>query len=203
MNRTIDYYNNNAEQYYQTTITADLDSARKKFASYLPAGASVIDIGCGSGRDVLAFNDMGFNAVGLDASDELVELARERLGINVVVASMSSWRSYKSYDGIWCCASLMHLDDAECKQFFANLDCNLKSRGVLYISVKSGISTGIDEVGRYMRNFTEEEIREMVDIVPGLLIKELWYTEDSLQRNDFRWMNVIAERALNNNDISA
>ena len=195
MNNTIDYYNRNAESYYWNTVGVDLDATRKRFAAYLRDGAFVIDMGCGSGRDVVAFSDMGFRVIGIDASEELVYLAQERLGINAFTADMSTWLQGDKYDGIWCCASLMHLDEAECRQFFINLNCNLKKGGVLYFSVKSGIKTGTDEEGRYMRDFTEEDIRELISYVEGLTIKEYWYTDDILNRRDFRWLNVIAQRS--------
>ena len=105
---------------------------------------------------------------------------------------MSSWIAGEPYDGIWCCASLMHLDDEACRRFFVNLNHNLKPDGVLYISVKSGIETGTDEAGRYLRDFTEEDIRDLTGTVTGLQIRELWYTEDTLKRNDFKWLNAIA-----------
>ena len=196
MSITMDYYNNNADQYYWTTVGVDLDATRKRFASYLPAEASIIDMGCGSGRDVLAFCDMGYNAIGLDASEELVSLARERLGIKAYVGDMSYWLAEEPFDGIWCCASLMHLDDAACRRFFLNLNNNLKPGGVLYISVKSGIETGIDKEGRYLRDFSEEEMLELIESVKGLHLKELWYTEDALSRRNFRWLNVIAKHVL-------
>ena len=194
MNKTIDFYNNNADQYYQTTITADLDDARKKFAEYLQPEARIIDVGSGSGRDVLAFRDMGFNAEGIDASEELVRLATERLGITANVADMSDWIADEAYDGIWCCASLMHLNEEDCERFFSNLKYNLRTGGVLYISVKTGIETGTDAAGRYFRNFNEEDIRELINKTAGLRLSELWYTDDTLSRRDFRWLNVIAEK---------
>jgi 2-polyprenyl-3-methyl-5-hydroxy-6-metoxy-1,4-benzoquinol methylase len=192
MNGTIDYYNSHANEYYRTTVDADLDAGRKKFAAYLPAGARVIDMGCGSGRDVLAFREMGLDAAGLDASEELVRLAKERLGIPVFKADLSCWTADEPYDGIWCCAALMHLEETDCRRFFANLKYNLKPGGALYISVKSGIETGMDSAGRYMRNFTEEDIYELAGSVEGLEITELWYSADTLSRNDFRWLNIIA-----------
>lgn len=191
MSSTIDYYNSHADEYYRTTVDADLDSARRRFAEYLQIDARVIDMGCGSGRDVLAFRNMGFNAVGLDASEGLAQLAEEKLAIPVITADMSSWITDEPYDGIWCCASLMHLDEEDCKSFFSNLKYNLKLGGVLYISVKSGIETGIDATGRYMKNFTEEDIQKLVDNACALRVAELWYTEDTLSRKDFRWLNVI------------
>lgn len=194
MNKTIDFYNNNADQYYQSTVAADLDASRKRFAEYFQPGARIIDVGCGSGRDVLAFMDMGINAEGIDASEELVRLATERLGITANVADMSDWIADEAYDGIWCCASLMHLDETDCERFFSNLKYNLRKGGVLYISVKTGIETGTDAAGRYFRNFNEEDIRELINNTAGLRLSELWYTDDTLSRRDFRWLNVIAEK---------
>ena len=194
MKSTIDYYNTHADEYYQSTVAADLDAARKKFAAYLQPEARIIDVGCGSGRDVLAFRDMGFNAEGIDASEELVRLATERLGITANVADMSDWIADEAYDGIWCCASLMHLSEEDCEKFFSNLKYNLRRGGVLYISVKTGIETGTDAAGRYLRNFNEEDIRELINKTAGLRLSELWYTDDTLSRRDFRWLNVIAEK---------
>ncbi len=188
---TIDYYNNNADLYYRSTIGADLCEARRRFTAYLPDKSTIIDMGCGSGRDVLAFQNMGFDVIGIDASEELAKLAKKSLGIPVIKAEMSTWVSDKPFDGIWCCASLMHLSESECKRFFFNLEYNLKQGGALYISVKSGIETGLDDAGRYMRNFQKEDIQELSDMAEGLRIVELWYTEDSLSRKDFKWLNVI------------
>ena len=89
----------------------------------------------------------------------------------------------------------MHLTDDEYRRFFANLQYNLCASGAIYISVKSGIETGPDNSGRYMRNFTEEELRKLICTVSGLEVKELWYTDDTLSRRDFRWLNVIAVKA--------
>ena len=194
MNSTIDYYNRHAEEYCRTTAGADLSGAIQRFAACLAPGARVLDMGCGSGRDVMTFSEMGFETAGLDASEELVKLARARLGDRIFAADISEWTADEPFDGIWCCASLMHLTETECGRFFANLKSNLKPGGALYISVKSGIETGPDASGRYMRNFTEDEIRDLVRASGMLGIRELWYTEDSLSRTGFRWLNAIIKR---------
>ena len=139
MRSTIDYYNRIADSYYWTTVGIDMSKLRNAFAAYLPAEARVIDLGCGSGRDVMAFGDMGHEASGLDASKELVELAKERLEVKASVGDMVTWRASEPYDGIWCCASLIHLNEEEKKRFFGNLQYNLKPGGVIYISVKEEI----------------------------------------------------------------
>lgn len=190
---TIEYYNKTADQYYWNTVGVDLDALRKLFASCFPAEATILDMGCGSGRDVMAFSDMGFKVIGLDASEELIKLARERLGINAFVGDMSSWISSEPFDGIWCCASLIHLSEEEKERFFDNLKYNLKKGGVIYISVKDGIETGLDEEGRFVSNCSEAELRVYLKSA-GCEILEIKITEDVLGRDRFKWLNVFARK---------
>lgn len=192
MNQTIDYYNQNAEVYYRSTVDADFERLRKEFVSYLPEHARIIDIGCGSGRDVKAFCDMGYEAVGLDASEEMARVAREQLGIEVLIGDMTEWIAEELYDGIWCCASLLHLHEAEAEQFLSNLKTNLKPGGVIFLSVKEGIKTGYDEKGRYMRNYTEEELKRKLEACE-ISILCLGKTRDLLGRDEFSWLNVMGE----------
>ena len=193
MNETLKYYNTNAEDYFRSTVDVDFDSLRKKFASCLPPGGRIIDVGCGSGRDAKAFLDMGFQAVGLDASEGLARIARDQMDIPVLVADMASWQAEEPFDGIWCCAALLHLNEKEADQFFRNLPGNLKDGGILFLSVKEGILTGPDEKGRFMQNYTEADLRRKIEDA-GLEIIELERTGDKLGRNDFAWLNVFARR---------
>lgn len=190
---TIDYYNRIADSYYWTTVGIDMSKLRNAFAAYLPAESRVIDLGCGSGRDVMAFSDMGHEASGLDASKELVELAKERLEVKASVGDMVTWRASEPYDGIWCCASLIHLNEEEKKRFFGNLQYNLKPGGVIYISVKEGIETGTDEEGVYTSNCTADELKSFLDGA-GCEILETVVTEDAMGRPGVKWLNVIAKK---------
>lgn len=193
MRSTIDYYNRIADSYYWTTVGIDMSKLRNAFAAYLPAESRVIDLGCGSGRDVMAFSDMGHEASGLDASKELVELAKERLEVKASVGDMVTWRASEPYDGIWCCASLIHLNEEEKKRFFGNLQYNLKPGGVIYISVKEGIETGTDEEGVYTSNCTADELKSFLDGA-GCEILETVVTEDAMGRPGVKWLNVIAKK---------
>ncbi len=190
---TIDYYNRNADSYYWNTVGVDMSVFRKKFASYLPNEASVIDMGCGSGRDVMAFSDMGHDAAGLDAAKELLKLAEERLEIKTIAADMSEYKAASPYDGIWCCASLIHLSDEEKARFFRNLERNLKPGGVLFISVKEGIETGRDGDGVYTNNCTWEELKRYLESA-GCGILEDRVTTDAMGRSGVKWLNVFAKK---------
>ena len=155
------------------------------------ADVRIIDVGCGSGRDAAAFREMGYEVRGLDASEELARVAAERFGIDVDVCDMASWVAEEPFDGVWCCASLLHLDDDGVERFFQNLTGNVTDGGAVFVSVKTGIETGYDDKGRFMRNFTEDEICGLMEEA-GFTVKEVWYTDDGLGRSDVKWVNVIA-----------
>ena len=191
MNRTVEYYNNTAKEYFDSTSQVDLEDLYERFLAYIPAGGSIMDLGCGSGRDVKWFRDHGYDAYGLDASEKLVRIACEKLEIPIELSTIEEWVADDPYDGIWCCASIMHLDDEAIEQFFSNLKDNLKPAGVLFMSVKSGIETGTDRYGRYLRDFEERDIHELLARHQELELKELWYTEDKLSRDTFKWLNTL------------
>lgn len=191
MNDTIRYYNEHASEYFNSTVDVDFDQLRKKFVSFLPEHARIIDIGCGSGRDVQAFCEMGYDAIGLDASEGLAAEAEKRLGIEVVTGDMTTWIADEPFDGIWCCAALLHLHEGEANAFLQNLRFNLKPGGILFLSVKEGIKTGPDEKGRYMHNYTEQELRNKLEAV-GLEIIEIDISGDGLGRSGFLWLNTFA-----------
>ena len=191
MNKTIEYYNNNANEYFDSTSQVNLEELYDKFLSYIPVGGSIMDLGCGSGRDVKWFRDHGYDAYGLDASEKLVSIACKKLQIPIELGIIEERIAEEPVDGIWCCASIMHLEDEGVDQFFSNLKYNLKPGGILFMSVKSGIETGTDRYGRYLRNFKESDIHELLARHQELELRELWYTEDKLTRDSFRWLNAL------------
>ena len=191
MNSTIDYYNRNADEYFARTAEVTFDEIYNRFLKYIPDGGRIMDLGCGSGRDVKWLCNHGYEAYGLDASRELVSKASDEYDIPVFTGLIEEWTTAIPFDGVWCCASLMHLEESALEQFFENLKYNLKPGGVVFMSVKSGIETGLDEQGRYLRNFTEEDLHEIIERHSKLELREIWYTEDKLERDAFRWMNAI------------
>ena len=191
MNSTIEYYNNNANEYFDSTLQVNLEEMYNRFMRYIPAGGSIMDLGCGSGRDVRWFIDHGYDAHGLDASEKLVKLSCKKLQIPIELGTIEAWITEEPFDGIWCCASIMHLDEEDIEQFFSNLKYNLKKNGVLFMSVKTEITTGNDSYGRFFRDFEEADIHELLSRHQGLSLRELWYTKDKLSRDTFKWLNIL------------
>lgn len=191
MNRTIDYYNSHAEEYFANTVNVDFTDTYERFLRYIPLGGRIMDLGCGSGRDVAYFNEHGYEAYGLDASEELVKIANYKLGLHVEKGLIEEWIAAGPFDGIWCNASLLHLDEKEATSFFGNLRTNLKPGGVVFISVKCGIVSGLDEHGRHMKNYTQEELTQYLKDA-GCEVSETSVTKDKLGRGGLSWLNVFA-----------
>ena len=195
-NKTIDYYNNNATQYFSNTVNVDMSECCERFLKYVVPGGRIIDIGAGSGRDIKYFKDRGYAVEGIDASEEMCRLAADYSGAEVICERIQEWNPQEKYDGIWANASLLHLLLLEIEEFICRISrCDyLNPGGVLYISMKQGIKTGYDNRGRFFTDFSENIIREIILKCKTLEILDIWNTEDGLGRNDAKWLNVIIRK---------
>ncbi|UEG74004.1 class I SAM-dependent methyltransferase [Pantoea agglomerans] len=133
-----DYYRQNAQRFFTDTASVNMSALYPPFIECLPPGARILDAGCGSGRDVKAFSEMGFIVEGFDASAELVALARQLSGKPVAQMRFQDVDAVERYDGIWCCASLLHVSEAELPGVMTKLAIALKPGGVGYLSFKHG-----------------------------------------------------------------
>lgn len=72
-NTTIEYYDQNSDMFIKTTIDADMNALYSEFEKYLSTGDSILDIGCGSGRDSKYFPQKGYSVTSIDASKAMCE----------------------------------------------------------------------------------------------------------------------------------
>lgn len=191
--KTIAYYNDNAHQYFNTVNSADMRENCERFLNYLKPGSSIIDLGCGSGRDLKYFKEHGYLAEGLDASEKLCELARDYSGCPIICSYFLTWESERQYDAFWANASLLHLTEEEIIRFFEEKTQYLNKGGVIYFSMKSGIPTGNDEKGRFFNPFTEDLLSKILHI-PSLTLLDRWSNADSLGRDGTVWESIILKR---------
>ena len=106
--KTIDYYNKQADQFIQSTLNVDMEALYQPFLEQLAHDAYILDLGCGSGRDTLAFKNKGYQVDAIDYSGVLVERASQLTGIAVQQQSFYELDMHDVYDGVWACASLLH-----------------------------------------------------------------------------------------------
>ena len=137
---TIDYYDRHAGAFAAQTADFDLEPIYQRFLRHVRPGGRILDAGCGPGRDALAFAERGYEVVAFDASEAMVQLARERVGDRVDVHCMRfqdlRWRN--EFDGIWACASLLHVPTTSFTDVGGTLAMALRPGGAWYMSFKLG-----------------------------------------------------------------
>ena len=193
---TIDYYNRFAEIFVKGTIDADLSELRDRFLDHLPDGAHILDLGCGSGRDVKAFLDKGYKVTAIDGSSACCKLAKETIGQDVLCMTFDELAFVQAFDGVWACASLLHVPYAELPGVFERIAETLKTDGILYASFKYGDFEG-ERNGRYFTDLTEERLMTLFKPTHCYEIIETFVTVDVRNdRDSVKWLNVIVRKQI-------
>ncbi|WP_435928919.1 class I SAM-dependent methyltransferase [Dryocola sp. BD613] len=188
-----DYYQHHAQTFFDGTVNVDMSSLYESFTRHLPPGARVLDAGCGSGRDAKAFHEMGYQVEAFDASSEMVALARKHTGLPVQQKTFAEVAAQQMYDGIWCCASLLHVPASELPEVMQKLAHALKPGGVWYVSFKYGDGER-EKDGRRFTDMNEASFKALLQCVPEIKITELWTTEDKRPGRDEMWLNAVLDK---------
>lgn len=193
--KTLNYYNENAKEYFETTKNLKTTEIYKEFLSMVKPSGKVLDLGCGSGRDSLYFKNAGFDVTSVDGSIELAKEAEKLINQEVIVSKFEDFKSEERFDGIWACASLLHVRRENIEEVLRNLADNLNKGSVFYLSFKYGDDEYIDERGRYFNCYKEEGFEKMVSSIKEYKVKSMYKTGDSLGgRANLTWLNIILER---------
>ena len=195
MDYTIDYYNQNAKNFIENTQNVDMHLAQDKFLQLLDSQSSILDFGCGSGRDTKYFLEKGCHVTATDGSAELCKLASAFTGIEVKEMLFQELDDINKYDGIWACSSILHLPKKELFPVLRKMCIALKSAGVIYSSFKYGDFEG-ERNGRYFTDFTEDTFRDFIKDIPELTIEDHWITSDVRPgRGNEKWLNLIIRKS--------
>lgn len=190
MNETIEYYNRNAQHFCNNTIDVDMSEIHNKFMSYFPKGTHILDAGCGSGRDSKIFLDRGYVVEAIDASAEICGLASDYIGQTVKCISFEEMNYEGKFDGIWACASLLHVSKKELPQIMQKMYQALKTKGILYASFKYGTGERVDN-SRSFSDFTKDSATKLFEDA-GFKVMECYITYDvRSDRQEERWVNIF------------
>ncbi|WP_195989461.1 class I SAM-dependent methyltransferase [Clostridium sp. D53t1_180928_C8] len=192
INNTLKFYNKNSKVYIETTLSIDMSNLYNEFLKSIPKDGYILDLGCGSGRDSKAFLDKGYNVTSVDGSKELAKSASKVIGQEVLVSRFEDLSLVDKFDGIWACASLLHVNRKNIVDVIRSISLNLNDNGVFYMSFKYGTDEYIDEKGRYFNCYTEESFNELINLIQGLKVKKIYKTIDIVPgRGDITWLNII------------
>ncbi|WP_092422805.1 class I SAM-dependent methyltransferase [Alloyangia pacifica] len=194
-----EFYNTNAEKFLQDTQNADMSSLRDRFLAAVPktyAGiARILDAGTGSGREARALHLAGYQAEAFSASPSMVRAATAFSGVPARQMLFEDFEWEHSFEGIWACASLLHVERGDLPDVLRRLADHLVSAGALYASFKIGDGDR-QEAARQFSDMTEESFAALLDECPSLRQVKFWRTEDRRpNRKDDLWLNALMRKA--------
>ncbi|MCA9383763.1 methyltransferase domain-containing protein [Candidatus Dojkabacteria bacterium] len=194
-NATISAYNQYADQYSKKYKTLRYT---KKYLDYFidnASGTTLLDIGCGHGRDSFYLSDAGFDVTGIDGSSEMISIAKQQISSCKFECCLFKDIGYEenSFDNIWASASLLHLTKIEFKAILSKIRKILKPGGLFYLSMQEGEGEIVQNVSvvEADRLFTRYNISELEQ-----LLSEAGFSIDTYERNDQHkvviWLAIFA-----------
>lgn len=182
------YYNEYAKAYFDKTSSLDSSFFLTPFISNLDKKSTVLDLGCGSGRDLLLLKTMGYRPIGFERSSVLAQMARDHSGCPVVEGDFEVFDfSALSVNALLFSASLVHLPHARVKSVLDNALYALDGHGMVYISLKEGNGISFDEVLRRFFLWKDSDLR-MIFSELGLVIIDSRSTR-SVRGTDEMWLS--------------
>ena len=204
--KTIAVYDAIADDYAKKLDDYAPRPEQEKFVSLLPKHIKVLDAGCGPGRDCDYFVKQGLQVVGVDLSEKLLVLAKERVPqAKFIKQDLRKLRfSDQSFDGIWACASLHHLKRDEVPLVLQKFFQLLTSHGILFILVKEGkgevdivesLSSGLP---RHFVYYTLEELNTLLKEAGFSIIETYTWREEVRRsgRSDLVWISSFSRKPL-------
>jgi 2-polyprenyl-3-methyl-5-hydroxy-6-metoxy-1,4-benzoquinol methylase len=194
-NATIRYYDENADQYARQTMFLDLKHLYDPFLQQLPRGSRILDAGCGVGRDTRHFIEHGYIVVSFDASTEMVRKCREYPHAYCIKATFDGIQFKEEFDGVWACASILHLTRHEATDAVLRLSSALKPGGVLFLSLKEGEGHRTSE-GRYFEYYSEKNVSDLYQRQGLLELLRLWKSTGTNGCDQADWLNLLLKRKI-------
>ncbi|MPW27072.1 methyltransferase domain-containing protein [Alkalibaculum sp. M08DMB] len=194
MNKTLNYYNEFYKAFITNTLDANASNLHHYFLKHLPKGSTILDLGCGSGRDSKAFIEEGYQVYAIDGSQELCNFASEYIGQEVICKTFEQLDYEGNFHGIWACASLLHIPYVDLPKVIQKISKALKPDGYLYASFKYGDFEG-ERNGRYFTDLTESRLADLIEPLKELSILETMITSDiRADKEDEKWLNIIFKK---------
>jgi len=192
---TLLFYEQTGDRYFADTCNIDISEIYLRFVKYLPQGARILDAGSGSGRDTTWFLQNGYTVDSFDGSRRMAKISTRHTGQVTNVLTFSEYLPKSLYNGIWACASLLHLPIEEIKETIKKFEGSLFDNGIIYASFKHGDSERTDLKGRYFTDINENRIDELI-LNTNLKVVDKWIslTKYKVSKSKCHWQNMILQR---------
>src|SRR5258708_6790983 len=194
--RTLDHYDQRAGDFWKGTRDHDASQNIAALLRYIEGEPpfAILDLGCGPGRDLKAFSDLGHAAVGLEGSECFAAMARERSGCEVWRQDLLALALPEArFDGVFANAVLFHVPSQELPRVLRELHASLKPNGVLFSSNPRGENEEGWSRGRYGAYHTLDAWRDYLSDA-GFVELEHYYRPTGLPREQQPWLASVWRR---------
>ena len=195
--RTLNHYNRSAASFREGTWDHDVRQNYQALTNALQGGKphTILDLGCGPGRDLAYFKDQNFEAVGLDGALEFVDMARTETGCEVYHQNFLGLDlPDERFHGIFANASLFHVPSRDLARVLRQLYATLKPGGVLFSSNPRGDNQEGFQGDRYCCYHDLETWREYVTQA-GFIEVDHYYRPEGLPREQQPWLASVWRKA--------
>lgn len=190
---SINYYDQNSQQYYDRTIAIDMTDKYENFLSHLPHNAHILDAGCGVGRDALYFKKLGHHVKTFDGSAEMVRLSSILLKQTTEHLTFQEMNFENEFDAVWAGASLLHVPYDDMGRVFEKIHRSLKNSGLFFASFKYGNQKRFVDT----RTFYDMDEEIIQPYLKGLFETiDFWKTFDEGQAQNISkaWFNILCRK---------
>lgn len=192
------FYDANAESFISKTKDVDMSVMQQRFLVALPVvdgkPARILDAGSGSGRDALSFRMLGYAVEAFDISPAMVAATREHAGVEAKQIGFEDFAWDHQFEGIWACASLLHVAESSLPEVINRLVDHLTPGGALYLSFKLGTGERVKD-GRRFTDMTEYSLATLLDGCASLRVPDIWQSQDCRpDRAAELWINAVVNK---------
>lgn len=176
--------------------------ATDDFLSLLSPNAIILDVGCGGGFKTKYIKDKGFQAEGIDFSEEMIKEAKEIFpDITFEVMDLYNLEKLqKTFDGIFAQAVLLHVPKNRIVEVLEKLKSKLNKGGLLYIAVKEARDSSVEEEIKkendygyeYERFFSYFNLNELKNYFKGADLEVV--SEKIVTSGKTNWINIVGRK---------
>lgn len=188
-----DFYREKHREYFERTFNINPSTFLSPLTAKLPPGAFILDVGCGSGRDLLWLKNRSFSVTGFERSTELAELARKSAGCEVLEGDFTAYDfSLIRADAVILIGALVHIPQSDFATALRNIAKALKIDGMMLITVKEGSGTATGADGRIFYLFQNDDLEA---IFASLSFQLLEFSRDASKTGTGEiWLQYLLQK---------